>query len=159
MGGAGCQDGSVSSSGGSRPTAVREAMLQTPTVHPASAPVADVRALLRDDHVHMALIVDRGRLVATVERQDLPPQDLDRAPARSIGVLAGRTVPPDAPLREVAAAMRRTARRRLAVVDSGGELLGLLCLKARGHGFCSADDVRAGREARAYSKQTLPAAV
>jgi CBS domain-containing protein len=134
-------------------------MLSTPAVHPASAPVADVRALLLDDHVHMALIVDRGRLVATVERQDLPSQDLDRVPARSIGVLAGRTVPPDAPLPEVAAAMRRAARRRLAVVDSRGELLGLLCLKAHGHGFCSADDVRERRESRDYSKRTLSATV
>jgi CBS domain-containing protein len=138
---------------------VREAMLSSPTVHSASTPVADVRALLRDDHAHMALIVDRGRLVATVERQDLPSRDLDRVPARSIGVLAGRTVPPDAPLTEVAAAMRRAGRRRLAVVDSHGQLLGLLCLKAHGHGFCSADDVRERRESRAYSKRTLSATV
>jgi CBS domain-containing protein len=130
---------------------VSDAMLPAPTTHPASALVGDVRALLVDDHVHMALLVERARLVATVEREDLPPPDLDRALARSIGVLTGRTVAPEAPLHAVADSMRRRARRRLAVVDDRGELVGLLCLKANGRGFCSTDDVR---QRRGHSKRT-----
>jgi CBS domain-containing protein len=141
-----------------RPATVRDAMLPTPTIHPPSAPVADIRALLVDDHVHMALIVERARLVATVEWDDLPPPDLDRALARSIGVLAGRTVRPGARLHEVAALMRRRARRRLAVVDARGDLLGLLCLKASGNGFCSADDVRERRAGPDHPKSTRRAA-
>jgi CBS domain-containing protein len=136
------------------PATVGDAMLPAPTIHPPSAPVAEIRALLVDDHVHMALIVERARLVATVEREDLPSADLDEAPARSIGVLAGRTVRPEAELREVAAAMRRRARRRLAVVDAGGTLLGLLCLKASGTGFCSTADVRERRAARGQPNRT-----
>jgi CBS domain-containing protein len=130
---------------------VSDAMLPTPTIHPASALVAEVRALLVDDHVHMALLVERARLVATVEREDLPPPDLDQAPARSIGVLTGRTVRPEAPLLAVADTMRLRARRRLAVVDDRGELVGLLCLKASGQGFCSTDDVSQRRD---HSKRT-----
>jgi CBS domain-containing protein len=130
---------------------VSDAMLPTPTIHPASALVAEVRALLVDDHVHMALLVERARLVATVEREDLPSPDLDRALALSIGVLTGRTVRPEAPLHAVEDAMRRRARRRLAVVDERGELVGLLCLKASGRGFCSTEDVR---QRRGHSKPT-----
>jgi len=37
--------------------------------------------------------------------------------------------------------MSRTGRRRLAVVDDGGVLVGLLCLKRTGRGFCSDLDV------------------
>ena len=130
---------------------VRDAMLPDPTVHPVSVDVADLRALFRDDHVHMALLCDRARLVATIERQDLPPAGLDRRPARAVGALTGRTITPDMPLVSVAAFMRRTARRRLAVVDGDGELVGLLCLKASGEGFCSSDDVR---DRRAQARET-----
>src|ERR1700761_8470420 len=96
---------------------VRDAMLRGPEAVPPWTSVAKLRDLFRDDHVHMALLVERDRLVATVERQDLPPLAFDRRPARSIGVLAGRTIGPDAPLSEVAATMKRGSRRRLAVVD------------------------------------------
>jgi hypothetical protein len=39
--------------------------------------------------------------------------------------------------------MRRAGRRRLAVTSEDGRLLGLLCLKASGRGFCSDEDVAA----------------
>ena len=50
-------------------------------------------------------------------------------------------VAPDVPLGEVLTAMRQINRRRLAVVDAEGMLLGLLALKASGTGFCSDVDV------------------
>ncbi|MDP3966681.1 MAG: hypothetical protein Q8Q02_00245 [Nocardioides sp.] len=37
--------------------------------------------------------------------------------------------------------MRARQQRRLAVVDDDGLLVGLVCLKARGTGFCSNADV------------------
>ena len=129
-------------------------MLRSPEAVPPWTPVAALRSLFRDDHVHMALVVDRDRLVTTVERQDLPASSFDRRPARSIGVLAGRTIGPDAPLSEVAVSMRQAAKRRLAVVDDDGALLGLLCLKASGNGFCSDDDVRARRASRGQARRT-----
>jgi hypothetical protein len=60
-------------------------------------------------------------------------------------VLDGRTADPGARADVTRDAMKRDERRRLAVVDADGELLGLLCLKASGLGFCSDDDVSSRR--------------
>jgi hypothetical protein len=49
--------------------------------------------------------------------------------------------------------MRQTGRRRLAVVDEDGTLLGLLCLKATGLGFCSDDAIAQRRRAQAGSSR------
>jgi CBS domain-containing protein len=92
-----------------------------------------------------------------VERADLPATLPGATPARSVGTLAGRTVGPDDPVERAAAILARQRRRRLAVVDGAGRLLGLLCLKRSRTGFCSDADVRAraadaraaGRPARA----------
>jgi hypothetical protein len=45
------------------------------------------------------------------------------------GSLGGRTAGPADPLGAAAATLLREGRRRLAVVDDSGRLLGLLCLK------------------------------
>jgi len=52
--------------------------------------------------------------------------------------------------------MQRTGRRRLAVVDGEGRLVGLLCLKASGSGFCSNEDVASRKRSHWYSAQTSP---
>ena len=124
-------------------------MLRTPAIHPLSATVGEIRDFFRDDHVHAALIVSPGGyLAAVVERDDIAGcQALDTA-AAPLGRLAGRTVPAGANLAEVRRAMIATGRRRAAVTSADGRLLGLLCLKASGTGFCSEQDVRA----RALSK-------
>ena len=46
--------------------------------------------------------------------------------------------------------MSATSSRRLAVVDDDHRLLGLLCLKRSGSGFCSDDDVISRRRARIH---------
>jgi CBS domain-containing protein len=134
-----------------------EAMLTTPTRHPPSATVGEIRDFFRDDHVHAALIVSpAGRLEAVVERDDIARcQALDAA-AAPLGRLAGRTVPAGADLAEVRRAMIATGRRRAAVTSADGRLLGLLCLKASRAGFCSEQDVRARARAEA---DLLPSAV
>jgi CBS domain-containing protein len=121
-----------------------EAMLTTPTRHPPSATVGEIRDFFRDDHVHAALIVSpAGCLEAVVERDDIARcQALDAA-AAPLGRLAGRTVSAGADLAEVRRAMIATGRRRAAVTSADGRLLGLLCLKASRAGFCSEQDVRA----------------
>jgi predicted transcriptional regulator len=121
-------------------------MIAEPSVHDGSASIRDVRAFFLDDHKHMALLVEANKLIGAVEREDLAPFHPDKTAARSIGVLAGRTIRSDASLSEAADVMQRTARRRLAVIDGRGVLLGLLCLKASGAGFCSDEDVRNRRE-------------
>jgi CBS-domain-containing membrane protein len=122
---------------------ITEAMLRAPKTLPAHASVGDVRALLLDDHVHMALLVSGGRLVGTVTRADLEATDAPdpAAPAVSISRVEGRTVGPLDSLETARSHLVATGQRRLVVVDRAGTLLGLLCLKRTGDGFCSDRDV------------------
>jgi predicted transcriptional regulator len=116
-------------------------MVRRPAVHQPSTTLAQLRAFFRDDHVHMALLVDGDKLVGTVERGDLDPQLSGEASASSIARLDGRTIRVDADVREAFESMRHAGRRRLAVTADDSTLLGLLCLKASGRGFCSDADV------------------
>ena len=119
-------------------------MVTEPTVHPRSTTVAELRTFFRDDHVHMALIGEEGRLIGTVERADLTPALSGDLRASTIARLDGRTASPDVPLPVAFAVMTSEGRRRLAVTSDDSLLLGLLCLKASGLGFCSDTDA-AGR--------------
>jgi CBS-domain-containing membrane protein len=122
---------------------VGDVMVTCPTTHGLDTAVDDIRTFFVDDHVHMALIVAAGqRLVTTIERRDLPASSSGLPPAAELGTLTGRTVGPSAALDAVTAALLRDRRRRLAVVDDRGRLLGLLCLKKSGTGYCSDGDVR-----------------
>jgi CBS domain-containing protein len=123
-------------------------MLRSPKVHDAAATVGELRLLFADDHVHMALLVDGRRLVAAVERRDLDSARGDFEPAAPAGRLDGRTVSADVSAPETLERMRRENRRRLAVVDGEGGLLGLLCRTSRGDGFCSDDGVESRRRER-----------
>jgi CBS domain-containing protein len=116
-------------------------MIINPKVCPLTATISCVRELFSDDHVHAALIKDGRRLVSVVEWGDLHRDLPDSAPAVSVGRLAGRTIAPDAPLPVVHRRMLAEGRRRLAVVDDRGDLIGLLCLKRSGLGFCSDIDI------------------
>ncbi|MCF7551033.1 CBS domain-containing protein [Pseudonocardia sp. WMMC193] len=124
------------------PVPVAAAMLHAPKTCGPATTVGQARAAFADDHVHALLVVEDGTLLAVVERADLPGRPAG-APVRHIGGLAGRTVRPDADLFAVRDALRAAGRRRLAVVDGCGRLLGLLCLKRSGAGFCSDAGVRA----------------
>ena len=120
---------------------VAGAMVARPKVHRPTATVAELRAFFRDDHVHMALLVEHGKLIGTVERADLERNLGGATAALSIAKLEGRTIAPGATLSDARKAMKRDRRRRLAVANTEGRLLGLLCLKASGLGFCSDADV------------------
>ena len=123
---------------------VAEAMLTTPTRHPASATVREILDFFDDEHVHAALIVSRaGYLEAVVERADLAGSPALDAAAALLGRLDGRAVPPGASLTEVHQAMIAARRRRAAVITADRRLVGLLCLKASQAGFCSDQDARA----------------
>jgi CBS domain-containing protein len=116
-------------------------MVTSPTVHDPRTTVAQLRAFFRDDHVHIALLVEDHKLVGTVDRSDLEAT-LKSQPASAIARLQGRTVRPDHTLAAAFKAMKRDDRRRLAVTSDDSTLLGLLCLKQSGLGFCSDADVR-----------------
>jgi CBS domain-containing protein len=133
---------------------VAEAVLARPTVHGPATTVGELRAFFRDDHVHMALIVDAGTLLAAVERGDLEAA-ADELPASGVGTLAGRTIHPDVLQPDALERMRREHRRRLAVTDAGGGLVGLLCMKSSGDGFCSDEGVDSRRLERARGARPL----
>jgi hypothetical protein len=123
---------------------VREAMIRHAKTCPAQATVADVRRLLDDPHVHAALLVGHDdTLVAVIERADLSAAVAANEGAARLGRLKGRTTSADAPIAPTREAMSIAGQRRLAVIDSSHRLLGLLCLKASGLGFCSDRDVHA----------------
>jgi hypothetical protein len=125
------------------------AMLRHPMVCPASLSAGQAHELFRDDHLHVLLLLEgAGTLVAVVERSDLAAADGASTPARALGRLTGRTVGPEADLERTRLHLVRSGRRRLAVVDDEHRLLGLLCLKRTGLGFCSDADVEARAEER-----------
>jgi hypothetical protein len=127
-------------------TRVADVMVTCPKTHALDSGLDDIVALFEDDHVHMALIVGAdGRLVTTIERSDLVPRPSSSTPVAALGTLFGRTVGPADGVAPATAVLLRDRRRRLAVVDhsGSGRLLGLLCLKRDGTGFCSDEGIRA----------------
>lgn len=118
-----------------------EAMVRSPRVLPADAVLRDVRAAFEDDHVHMVLLTAGDLLCGTLERGDLPDRAPDMQTALGFAQLADRTVSATASAEGVSEWLIARQKRRLAVVDDHGSLLGLLCLKASGTGFCSDADV------------------
>lgn len=120
---------------------VADAMVTMPKTLPASIRVEEARAAFADPKVHLLLLTRGPRLTTTLTRADLV--GVVAGPVRWHGRTAGRVTAPGEPLAEVAAWMRRTATRRLAVIAEDDRLLGLLCLKADGSGFCSDTDVGA----------------
>jgi CBS domain-containing protein len=116
-------------------------MVTCPTVHTPSTTVAQLRTFFNDEHVHAALLVDADELIGVVERADLAADLGDEALATTIARLDGRAVRSGERVADVLESMRRSQRRRLAVVGDDSALVGLLCLKANGQGFCSDSDV------------------
>ena len=120
---------------------VEDVMVTAPKTMPPTATVADARALFADDHLHMALITRRGRLLGTLVRADLAELGDDAAPALSRSRLDGRSVTLHEAAEDVRVRLIRHGQRRLAVVDDTGRLAGLVCLKRKLTGFCSDADV------------------
>jgi CBS domain-containing protein len=129
-------------------------MLTTPKTQSPAMTVAQARRLFADDHVHACLVVTSAlRLLAVVEREDLGDDVADADAGVGYGELDGRVVRPDAVLAGAYRGMLAAGRRRLAVVDEDGRLVGLLCLKRTGTGFCSDLDVA---ERAAQTGRPLP---
>lgn len=123
---------------------VADVMARFPKTHDPSSTLDEIRAFFDNDHVHMALIVTADRqLVTTIERPDLATARADASLAAGLGTLSGRTAGPADRLGTWTEVLLRERRRRLAVVDDSGRLLGLLCLKKDGTGLCSDEGIRA----------------
>jgi hypothetical protein len=134
-------------------------MVRFPKTHGPGSRLEEIRAFFQDDHVHMALIVAMdGLLLTTIERPDLAAALPGSTPASELGTLTGRTAGPADPLDAATAALLRARRRRLAVVDDSGRLLGLLCLRRDEAGYCSDDGIRERANPTRRRPQGLPAA-
>ncbi len=120
-----------------------DVMIRLPKTLPVDTSVEQARACFTDDHVHMLLLTESGRLMGTLVRDDLPDTVDQAGLALPHSRLSGRTVRSDAPAEQVRVRLLAYGQRRLAVVDENGVLLGLLCLKRRRTGFCSDADVEA----------------
>jgi CBS domain-containing protein len=128
---------------------VADAMVTIPKTHAPEMTLDEIRELFEDDHVRLALIVAAdGRLVTTIEREDLLTASSRSASVAELGTLAGRTVRPFDSLASATASLLRQQRRRLAVVDDEGRLIGLLCLKRDRAGFCTDEGIRARERER-----------
>jgi hypothetical protein len=112
-------------------------MVRCPKVLPVDAVVGQVRVAFEDDHVHMVLLTRGSLLCGTIVRGDVPDMAPDVQRALCFAHLTDRTVPATAQSDAVLQWLVARQQRRLAVVDGRGLLLGLLCLKASGTGFCS----------------------
>jgi predicted transcriptional regulator len=121
---------------------VADVMVRHPKLCHENSTAGDVRQLFGDDHVHAVLIMSGTRLLTVIYRTDLDPEAADSAPAARLGRLSGRLITPTAPADTALRLMIADGRRRLAVVGPDGTLLGLLCLKRSGTGFCSDENVR-----------------
>ena len=121
---------------------VADVMVTCSKTHGIESGLQEIRAFFEDDHVHMALIVTGdGRLVTTIERSDLAAITSSSLPLKELGTLIGRTVGPSDDLDAATVAPWAEGRRRLAVVDDFGRLLGLLCLKRDRTGYCTDNSI------------------
>jgi CBS domain-containing protein len=128
---------------------VADAMVTIPKTHAPETTLGEICELFEDDHVRLALIVAAdGHLVTTIEREDLLRASSMFAPVAELGTLASRTARPSDSLALAIATLARKRRRRLAVVDDGGRLIGLLCLKRDRTGFCTDAGIRARQRER-----------
>ncbi|MFC9354406.1 hypothetical protein [Arthrobacter sp. NPDC057013] len=136
------------------PMLVRDAMVTMPKTLGLRTTVSQVRSEFEDDHIHMALVVDaEHRLVTTIERADVPLTVDGDTPASKCGTLIGRTTKPDSLLSAATSLLQLKGRRRLAVTDDRNRLVGLLCLKRSGNGYCSDAGVLARAEERSKVSQ------
>jgi CBS-domain-containing membrane protein len=132
-----------------RQVLVRDAMVTMPKTLGPLTTVKQVRAEFEDDHIHMLLVVDAEQyLITTIERSDVPLAANGGTRASMFGTLVGRTIKPDSILSAATSVLKSKGQRRLAVTDDRNRLVGLLCLKRNGSGYCSDEGVQARIEER-----------
>jgi CBS domain-containing protein len=116
---------------------VGEVMLASPKTLPADALVADVRRLFERPSVRSALLADGDRFAGVIERDGLPADARDDAPARAYAATDIVTVTPATPMRDAVTLIDGREEPRLIVLDEDGVTLReLLCANTSGTGFC-----------------------
>ena len=126
-----------------RVRSVADVMVTRPKTLPADASIGQVRAEFDDDHVVMVLLAEGEVLRGTLLREDVPSHTAPAAPARPMARTSGRTVRPSESAYRVFQQLVDSGQRRLAVVDGGDRLLGLVCLTRSRTGFCTDEGIAA----------------
>ena len=116
---------------------VGEVMLPRPKTLAGNALVGDVRVAFERPTVRTVLLADGDRFVGAIERDGLPAEAPDDAPARSYLEADPLTVTPAMPMSDAIPLLEGRDEPRLIVVDEDGcTLRGLLCANAGATGFC-----------------------
>lgn len=118
---------------------VDDVMLHAPTTWGADLTTAAARRLFDNPRLHAVLLVEGTRLLGVLLRADLEAVGDSGAEQSALvhARLGERVVPSGAPLEQVEAQMVATGSRRLAVTDAAGDLVGLVCRKRSGSGYCT----------------------
>jgi len=116
---------------------VGEVMIRAPKTLPADATVADVRRVFERPNVRTVLLADDGRFAGLIERDNVPADAPEGAPARDFRDPAPVTTTPHTPMREAIKLYEARGEPRLVVLDEDGATLrGLLCGNVTATGFC-----------------------
>ena len=116
---------------------VGEVMIRSPKTLPSTVAVADVRRAFEKPSVRTVLLADNGQFAGLIERDRLPTDAPDEAPAVAYLDPAPTTAMPQTPMLEAIKLLESRGEPRLVVLDADGTTLrGLLCANATSTGFC-----------------------
>ena len=116
---------------------VGDVMIQQPKTLPGDALVADVRRMFERPSIRSVLLADGERFRGVVERDGVPAEAPDEAPAAGFVEADTLIATPAMPMREAVPLLEGRAEPRLVVLDEDGVTLrGLLCANTTGTGFC-----------------------
>jgi CBS domain-containing protein len=117
--------------------AVGEVMIRAPKTLPADASVADVRELFERPSVRTVLLTDGRAFAGAIEREGLPAEAPNSAPARGYVQPETATATPTMPMSQAVTLLEGRSEPRLIVLDDDGvTLAGLLCVNTTATGFC-----------------------
>ena len=115
----------------------RDVMLADPETLPATATVAEARALFESPRQKLVVVTSDSHFVGAVSRTSIEGADdaaaLDACVDRDVPVLG-----PEDPTERVYEIVDQTGLTRIPVVDGAGELVGLVCFNGPRDAFCVA---------------------
>jgi CBS domain-containing protein len=116
---------------------VGDVMIANPKTLPTDVLVDDVRRLLQSTSIRTVLLTENDIFRGAIERDTLPADAPDDAPARSYADPQPRAATPAMPMPDAIELLERRREPRLIVLDEDGATLrGLLCLHRGSDGFC-----------------------
>ena len=116
---------------------VGEVMISRPKTQSGDAALADVRRAFENPSVRTVLLADDGVFRGAIEREAVPADAPDDAPAMRYADTAPVTATPATPISEAIKLLDGQAEPRLIVLDDDGATLrGLLCFNRGSSEFC-----------------------